>query len=162
MTTAYVPCIPVWTASASLHASGGMLGSRQCSCLAAAPAQFEQTQEALGESRSGGLLGAFKEVPSSDEEVQEAARFAAEQLSSRSNSLSPFELKQARGHAASQQLCPSYAAGRRLAVSRRRHSFVLWLHAAHSEHASFRPAGGTDMMRAGTCDFNRWCRLRRR
>jgi hypothetical protein len=70
-----------------------MRGGGQC---ARAAAQFEQAQESLGESRSGGLLGAYKEVSGEDKEVLEAARFAAEQLSARSNSLAPFELKQAR------------------------------------------------------------------
>ena len=59
--------------------------------------QFEHAVESLGEQKSGGLLGGYKEVSGSDGEVQEAASFAAEQLSQRSNSLLAFKLKEVRG-----------------------------------------------------------------
>ena len=59
-------------------------------------AQFEHSVESLSEKKAGGLLGAYKEVSGSDGEVQEAAAFAAEQLSQRSNSLSPFKVEEVR------------------------------------------------------------------
>ena len=59
-------------------------------------AQFEHAVESLAEKKSGGLLGGYKEVSGSDGEVQEAAAFAAEQLSQRSNSLLPFKVKEVR------------------------------------------------------------------
>ena len=59
-------------------------------------AQFEHSVESLSEKKAGGLLGAYKEVSGSDGEVQEAAAFAAEQLSQQSNSLAPFKVKEVR------------------------------------------------------------------
>ena len=46
-----------------MHATHETLGCGQCLCLCDPLRKFEQTQEAVSESRSGGLLGAFKEVP---------------------------------------------------------------------------------------------------
>ena len=53
-----------------------------------------QSAEQHSERTSGGLLGGYKEVSTSDSEVAEAASFAAEQLSQRSNSLYPFKVKE--------------------------------------------------------------------
>ena len=63
--------------------------------------QVEQQTEATSERKNGGLLGGYKEVSTDDDEVLEAANFAAEQLSQRSNSLYPFKVKEVRDH-----LCP--------------------------------------------------------
>ena len=59
-------------------------------------AQAMQSAEQHSERMSGGLLGGYKEVSTSDQEVTEAASFAAEQLSQRSNSLYPFKVKEVR------------------------------------------------------------------
>ncbi len=59
-------------------------------------AQAAQSAEQHSERMSGGLLGGYKEVSTSDQEVTEAANFAAEQLSQRSNSLYPFKVKEVR------------------------------------------------------------------
>ena len=59
-------------------------------------AQAVQSAEQHSERMSGGLLGGYKEVSTSDQEVTEAANFAAEQLSQRSNSLYPFKVKEVR------------------------------------------------------------------
>lgn len=56
--------------------------------------QIEQFTEAGSERKNGGLLGGYKEVSTNDEEVMDAANFAAEQLSQRSNSLFPFKVKE--------------------------------------------------------------------
>ncbi len=56
--------------------------------------QIEQQTEATSERKNGGLLGGYKEVSTDDEEVADAANFAAEQLSQRSNSLYPFKVKE--------------------------------------------------------------------
>ena len=53
-----------------------------------------QSAEQHSERTSGGLLGGYREVSTSDHEVTEAANFAAEQLSQRSNSLYPFKVKE--------------------------------------------------------------------
>ena len=58
--------------------------------------QAAQSAEQHSERMSGGLLGGYKEVSTSDQEVTEAANFAAEQLSQRSNSLYPFKVKEVR------------------------------------------------------------------
>lgn len=58
--------------------------------------QIEQQTEATSERKNGGLLGGYKEVSTGDDEVTEAANFAAEQLSQRSNSLYPFKVKEVR------------------------------------------------------------------
>ncbi|CAL8464567.1 g4102 [Coccomyxa elongata] len=58
------------------------------------PDQVEQQTEATSERKNGGLLGGYKEVSTDDDEVLEAANFAAEQLSQRSNSLYPFKVKE--------------------------------------------------------------------
>ncbi|EIE19160.1 Cystatin/monellin [Coccomyxa subellipsoidea C-169] len=58
------------------------------------PDQIEQQTEATSERKNGGLLGGYKEVSTDDEEVLDAANFAAEQLSQRSNSLYPFKVKE--------------------------------------------------------------------
>lgn len=60
--------------------------------------QVMQSAEQHSERMSGGLLGGYKEVSTSDSEVAEAANFAAEQLSQRSNSLYPFKVKEVRRH----------------------------------------------------------------
>ena len=60
-----------------------------------------QSAEQHSERMSGGLLGGYKEVSTSDSEVAEAANFAAEQLSQRSNSLYPFKVKEVRHKAGS-------------------------------------------------------------
>lgn len=59
--------------------------------------QLENEVEANNERKNMGLLGGYKEVSSDDAEVQEAANFAAEQLSQRSNSLFPFKVKEVCG-----------------------------------------------------------------
>ena len=56
--------------------------------------QIEQQTEATSERKNGGLLGGYKEVNTDDDEVLDAAKFAAEQLSQRSNSLYPFKVKE--------------------------------------------------------------------
>lgn len=61
---------------------------------AACVLQAMQSAEQHSERTSGGLLGGYKEVSTSDSEVTEAASFAAEQLSQRSNSLFPFKVKE--------------------------------------------------------------------
>ena len=61
--------------------------------------QAAQSAEQHSERMSGGLLGGYKEVSTSDQEVTEAANFAAEQLSQRSNSLYPFKVKEVRPYA---------------------------------------------------------------
>ena len=67
-----------------------------------------QSAEQHSERMSGGLLGGYKEVSTSDSEVAEAASFAAEQLSQRSNSLYPFKVKEVGlGLRASLSLCPT-------------------------------------------------------
>ncbi|CAK0787550.1 hypothetical protein CVIRNUC_010771 [Coccomyxa viridis] len=58
------------------------------------PDEAAQSAEQHSERMSGGLLGGYKEVSTSDQEVTEAANFAAEQLSQRSNSLYPFKVKE--------------------------------------------------------------------
>ncbi|KAK9904803.1 hypothetical protein WJX75_002797 [Coccomyxa subellipsoidea] len=58
------------------------------------PDQIEQQTEATSERKNGGLLGGYKEVSTDDDEVMDAAKFAAEQLSQRSNSLYPFKVKE--------------------------------------------------------------------
>lgn len=63
--------------------------------------QVEQQTEATSERKNGGLLGGYKEVSTDDDEVLEAANFAAKQLSQRSNSLYPFKVKEVRS-----LLCP--------------------------------------------------------
>ena len=70
-----------------------MLAQRMLSGL---DAQAMQSAEQHSERSSGGLLGGYKEVSTSDQEVTEAANFAAEQLSQRSNSLYPFKVKEVR------------------------------------------------------------------
>ena len=75
-----------------------MLAQRMLSGLGT---QAAQSAEQHSERMSGGLLGGYKEVSTSDQEVTEAASFAAEQLSQRSNSLYPFKVKEVR-------LCSSY------------------------------------------------------
>ena len=69
--------------------------------------QVMQSAEQHSERMSGGLLGGYKEVSTSDSEVAEAANFAAEQLSQRSNSLYPFKVKEVRRHAGSMHGFPS-------------------------------------------------------
>lgn len=56
--------------------------------------QAVQSAEQASERSSGALLGGYKEASTSDSEVTEAANFAAEQLSQRSNSLYPFKVKE--------------------------------------------------------------------
>jgi hypothetical protein len=58
--------------------------------------QFENEVEAGRERKNAGLLGGYKEISTNDQEVMEAANFAAEQLSQRSNSLFPFKIKEVR------------------------------------------------------------------
>ncbi len=62
--------------------------------LLCAARQAMQSAEQHSERTSGGLLGGYREVSTSDHEVTEAATFAAEQLSQRSNSLYPFKVKE--------------------------------------------------------------------
>jgi flavin-binding protein dodecin len=54
--------------------------------------EAQRKTEESHERGSGALLGGYREVSSSDPEVTEAARYAAEQLSQQSNSLYPFEV----------------------------------------------------------------------
>ncbi|KAL3134694.1 hypothetical protein ABBQ32_007698 [Trebouxia sp. C0010 RCD-2024] len=54
----------------------------------------QRKTEESSERQSGALLGGFREVSTTDSEVTQAAHFVAEQLTSQSNSLSPFEVKE--------------------------------------------------------------------
>ena len=58
--------------------------------------QAENASEQSSERQSGALLGGYKEVDAQDSEAQEAAQFAAKQISDQSNSLLPYELKDVR------------------------------------------------------------------
>jgi hypothetical protein len=65
--------------------------------------QIEQQTEATSERKNGGLLGGYKEVSTDDDEVMDAAKFAAEQLSQRSNSLYPFKVKEVINYCSTSQ-----------------------------------------------------------
>ncbi|KAL3147048.1 hypothetical protein ABBQ38_015010 [Trebouxia sp. C0009 RCD-2024] len=54
----------------------------------------QRKTEESSERHSGALLGGYREVSTTDSEVTQAAQFAAEQLTSQSNSLSPFEVRE--------------------------------------------------------------------
>nr|QOL01237.1 putative extracellular protein TR9_044 [Trebouxia lynnae] len=54
----------------------------------------QRKTEESSERHSGALLGGYREVSTTDSEVSQAADFAAEQLSSQSNSLSPLKVEE--------------------------------------------------------------------
>ena len=56
--------------------------------------QVELQSEMASERHSGALVGGFREVDVGESDVQDAAKFAAQQLSEQSNSLMPLDLKE--------------------------------------------------------------------
>ncbi|MCJ1464011.1 hypothetical protein MMC07_002621 [Pseudocyphellaria aurata] len=75
--------------SDALHGLSSQLSSQLSmqNCM-----QADQQVESASERSQPALLGAYKDVDSSNADVQAAAQFAAEQLSQQSNSLTPLKL----------------------------------------------------------------------